>query len=206
MAARVPRPAPPALVVHLVPMRRRHLRAVMRIESQVYPRPWSLPLFMSELTLRTTRAYTVARVDGAVIGYSGLMLAGEDAHVTTIAVDPAWHRRGIGTRLLLNMARTAAARGAGHLTLEVRVGNEAAKVLYRRFGFYPAGVRKNYYAETNEDALVMWVDDIATPAYRERLAEIEIAMSGTTVVEGPVDAEGRLEPGEPENTQDGESA
>ncbi len=89
MAARVPRPAPPALVVHLAPMRRRHLRAVMRIESQVYPRPWSLPLFMSELALRTTRAYTVARVDGAVVGYSGLMLAGDDAHVTTIAVDPA---------------------------------------------------------------------------------------------------------------------
>jgi len=165
-------------------MRRRHLRGVMRIESQVYPRPWSMALFMSELALRTTRAYTVARLEGAVIGYSGLMLAGEDAHVTTIAVDPAWHRRGIGTRLLLNMARTAAARGASHLTLEVRVSNEAAKVLYRRFGFYPAGVRKNYYAETNEDALVMWVDDIATPTYRERLAEIEAAISGTTVVEG----------------------
>jgi [ribosomal protein S18]-alanine N-acetyltransferase len=167
-------------------MRRRHLRAVMRIEAQVYPRPWSLALFMSELALRTTRVYTVARVDGAVVGYSGLMLAGEDAHVTTIAVDPAWHRRGIGTRLLLNMARTAAANGAGHLTLEVRVGNEAAQVLYRRFGFYPAGVRKNYYAETNEDALVMWVDDITTPAYRARLGELEARISGNTVVEGQV--------------------
>ncbi len=82
------------------------------------------------------------------------------------------------------MARTAAARGAGHLTLEVRVGNEAAQVLYRRFGFYPAGVRKNYYAETNEDALVMWADDIATPEYRQRLAQIETAMPGSTVVEG----------------------
>jgi len=164
----------------------------MRIEAQVYPRPWSLALFMSELSLRTTRAYTVARADGAVIGYSGLMLAGDDAHVTTLAVDPAWHRRGIGSRLLLNMARTAAARGAGHLTLEVRVGNQAAQVLYRRFGFYPAGVRKNYYAETNEDALVMWVDDIATPAYRERLADIEAAISGTTVVAGSLAGDGGL--------------
>lgn len=192
MAARVPRPPETAPVVHLVPMRRRHLRAVMRIEAQVYPRPWSLALFMSELALRATRAYTVARVDGVVVGYSGLMLAGDDAHVTTIAVDPAWHRRGIGTRLLLHMARTAAAHGANHLTLEVRMGNEAAQVLYRRFGFYPAGVRKNYYAETNEDALVMWVDDISSPGYEQRLATLEAGISGTTVVEGD-GALGRVE-------------
>ena len=182
MAARVPRPAPSAPEVHLVPMRRRHLRAVMRIESQVYPRPWSLALFMSELALPSTRAYTVARVDGAVVGYSGLMLSDQDAHITTLAVDPAWHRRGIASRLLVHMARTAADAGASHLTLEVRVGNEPAKALYRRFGFYPAGVRKNYYVETNEDALVMWADDIDTPAYAERLARVEEATPGTTVV------------------------
>ena len=172
-----------------MPMRRRHLRAVMRIEAQVYPRPWSLALFMSELALRSTRAYTVARVDGMVIGYSGLMLSGDDAHVTTLAVDPAWHRRGVGTRLLANMARTAAAAGARHLTLEVRVGNEPAQALYRRFGFYPAGVRKNYYVETNEDALVMWADDIDTPAYRERLERIEAAVPGTTLVDGGEDGD-----------------
>src|SRR5205085_3713756 len=100
------------LVVHLVPMRRRHLRSVLRIEAQVYPRPWSLSLFMSELALRGSRAYYVARVGGTVVGYSGLMLTGEDAHVTTIAVDPAWHRHKIGTRMLLNLARQAVARGA----------------------------------------------------------------------------------------------
>src|SRR6202163_1481600 len=78
--------------VQLVPMRRRHLRSVLRIEAQVYPRPWSLPLFMSELNLRTSRVYCVARVGGVTVGYAGLMLAAGDAHVTTIAVDPAWHR------------------------------------------------------------------------------------------------------------------
>src|ERR1700682_5695692 len=91
---------PNAIEVHLVPMRRRHLRSVLRIEAQVYPRPWSLPLFMSELNLRTSRVYCVARVDGAVVGYAGLMLTGEDAHVTTIAVDPSWHRRKVGAALL----------------------------------------------------------------------------------------------------------
>ncbi len=181
MAARIPDVVPEAPDVHLTPMRRRHLRGVLRIESQVYPRPWSLRLFMSELALRSTRAYTVATVGGVVTGYSGLMLAGEDAHVTTIAVDPDWHRQGIGTRLMLRIAHTAAERGARHLTLEVRVTNEPAQRLYRKFGFAPAGVRKNYYVETNEDALVMWANDIDSVDYRRRLVRLEAAIRGTTV-------------------------
>jgi ribosomal-protein-alanine N-acetyltransferase len=164
-------------------MRRRHLRSVLRIEAQVYPRPWSLPLFMSELSLRGIRAYHVARVDGSVVGYSGLMLAGDDAHVTTIAVDPRWHRHKIGSRLMINLARVAVTRGAKQLTLEVRVSNTGAQAMYRAFGFRPAGVRKNYYVETNEDALVMWADDIHQPVYQGRLARIEAAIPGSTVVE-----------------------
>jgi ribosomal-protein-alanine N-acetyltransferase len=171
------------LQVHIVPMRRRHLRAVLKIEAQVYPRPWSLALFVSELNLRNTRAYYVARVDGNVVGYAGLMLTGEDAHVTTIAVDPAWHRHKIGSRLLLVLAREAVERGARQLTLEVRVSNGGAQSMYRKFGFRPAGVRKNYYVETNEDALVMWADDIAGDAYRAVLAGIEATIPGTTVTE-----------------------
>ena len=183
MAARVPDPEQDDLVVYLVPMRRRHLRSVLRIEAQVYPRPWSLSLFLSELALRSTRVYTVARTEGLVVGYSGLMLTGPDAHVTTIAVDPAWHRRGIGTRLLANMVRQALERGAQHLTLEVRVTNAAAQSLYRKFGFHPAGVRKNYYVETNEDALVMWADDIDSSGYSERLALLEASIPGATIIE-----------------------
>lgn len=185
MAVRVPEPVvpDPDLEVHLVPMRRRHLRNVLRIESQVYPRPWSLALFMSELGLRNSRVYTVARVRGVVVGYCGLMLTGEDAHVTTIAVDPAWHRHKIGSRLMLHMARAALDRGARHLTLEVRVSNVGAQAMYRQFGFHPAGIRKNYYVETNEDAIVMWADDIDGDAYQARLAAIEATVPGRTVVE-----------------------
>ena len=184
MSARVPDEIPDAdLEVHLVPMRRRHLRSVLRIESQVYPRPWSLSLFMSELALRSSRAYYVARVGGVVVGYAGLMLTGEDAHVTTIAVDPSWHRHKIGTRLLLNLAREARRRQAKHLTLEVRVSNHGAQELYRKFGFRPAGIRKNYYVETNEDALVMWADDIDSDEYTERLHRLETGVPGRTVIE-----------------------
>ena len=176
--------------VAIVPMRRRHLRAVLRIEAQVYPRPWSLRLFISELALRSTRTYAVALVDGGVAGYSGLMVTGEDAHVTTIAVDPRWHRQGVGSRLLLQMARAAVDHGARHLTLEVRMSNDPAQGLYRKFGFAPAGVRRNYYAETNEDALVMWANDVDTPAYAHRLARVEAELPGLEVPSGPVRPEG----------------
>ena len=183
MAVRRLEDADSELVVHLVPMRRRHLRSVLRIEAMVYPRPWSLSLFMSELALRSTRAYWVARVDGAVVGYCGLMVTGEDGHVTTLAVDPAVHRRGIGTRLLLALAGEAIRRGATGLTLEVRMSNKAAQDLYRKFGFRPAGVRRNYYVETNEDAPVMWADDVDDPDYARRLAEIEAQLPGITLLE-----------------------
>ena len=178
--------APPErepLEVHLTPMRRRHLRTVIRIETEVYPRPWTLNLFVSELSMRSSRSYYVAKVGPTVVGYSGVMLVGEDAHVTTIAVDPHWHRHQIGTRLLLNIANDARARGARHLTLEVRVSNEPAQRMYRTFGFRPAGIRKGYYVETNEDALVMWADDIDDPEYASRLLRIESGIAGTTVVD-----------------------
>lgn len=182
MAARAP--VPQQLDVVITPMRRRHLRGVLRIESQVYPRPWSLGLFMSELGFRNSRIYLVARVGTTVVGYAGLMLVAGDGHVTTIAVDPAWQRQKVGTRLLLALARHGVGAGVENLTLEVRVTNAAAQEMYRAFGFAPAGVRKGYYTETNEDAIVMWASDVATPAYVERLAAIEAEVDGTTSFEG----------------------
>jgi [ribosomal protein S18]-alanine N-acetyltransferase len=183
VATPTPQPAPADLDVTIGPMRRRHLRSVLRIETQVYPRAWSLGLFMSELGYRESRVYVVARVGGAVAGYGGVMLVGDDAHVTTLAVDPERHRQQIGTRLLLVLTRAAVERGARNLTLEVRVGNEAAKGLYQAFGFAPAGVRKGYYAETGEDALVMWATDVHTDEHRARLARLEAGIAGTTIVE-----------------------
>ncbi|HEY3095858.1 MAG TPA: ribosomal protein S18-alanine N-acetyltransferase [Acidimicrobiia bacterium] len=174
---------PEPLVVDIVPMRRRHVRAVLRIEQQVYPRPWTMSLFLSELALRSSRAYFVARVGRDVVGYGGLMLSADDGHITTLAVDPRWQRRQIATRLLLVLAREAITRHARSLTLEVRLSNRPAQDLYRRFGFAPVGVRKNYYVETNEDALVMWAHEIRRPEYAELLAGLERQVEGETVVE-----------------------
>ena len=100
----------------------------------------------------------------------------DEAHVNNIAVDPAWQGRGLGAVLLFDLVRTALDRGARHLTLEVRVGNEPALALYRRFGMAPVGVRPNYYPETGEDALIMWARDIDSEDYAERLAAIAAAV------------------------------
>jgi ribosomal-protein-alanine N-acetyltransferase len=158
--------------LELTRMRRRHLRRVLAIESQVYPRPWSASLFLSELAQRSARTYLVAKVDGEVIGYAGMMFMGHEAHVTNIAVDPAFHSRKAGTRLLLAIITEAIARGAQVISLEVRVSNRVAQSMYQKFGFSGVGIRKGYYIETNEDALIMTVPDARSTEYRLRLQNI----------------------------------
>src|SRR5438128_8449362 len=140
-------------------MRRRHLRGVMSIERRVYPRPWSPNLFLSEMSELSNRAYIVARLDREVVGYGGLICYGDEAHVATIAVDPDQHRNGIGTRLMHDLIEAAIDMGAGAVSLEVRVSNWGAQRLYGHYGFRPVRVRKNYYQEIGEDALIMWVDE-----------------------------------------------
>jgi [ribosomal protein S18]-alanine N-acetyltransferase len=164
---------PGADSVQIVPMKRKHLDEVLRIEKNEYVQPWSTTLFNSELAQRQTRRYTVAVLDGTVRGYAGLMLVEDQGHVNTLTVDGSFHRRGIGTLLLLDLARTAVGTGARHLTLEVRAHNEPAKALYMKFWFAPIGIRRNYYSETNEDAIVMWARDADSDEYVGRLAGIE---------------------------------
>lgn len=167
---------PGAPELEITQMRRRHLRGVLAIERQVYPRPWSPSLFLSEMHAGRTRAYLVALMDREVVGYGGMMCYGDEAHVTNVAVDPPHQRRKIGTRLLYELVREARRMGAQAVSLEVRVSNWAAQRLYGRFGFRPVGVRKGYYQETGEDALVMWTDDVRTPEYH-RLLEALMAQA-----------------------------
>jgi ribosomal-protein-alanine N-acetyltransferase len=174
----------PGPAVEIVPMRRRHLMGVMRIENDVCPRPWSIGLFAAEIGVRPDRYYVVARSGGAVVGYAGLMVVVGEGHVTTLAVAPELHRRKVGTRLLLALVRWAGEHGCASLTLEVRMGNAGAQALYRRFGFVPAGVRRNYYVETKEDALVMWAHDIDAPGYSRRLEAIAAGLAPPSAIGG----------------------
>jgi ribosomal-protein-alanine N-acetyltransferase len=167
----------------VTPMRRRHLRGVLRIEGKNTTKGWSLGLFMSELSFHDSRIYLVAKSGSRVVGFAGLLFAGDDGHVTTVSVDPDWKQRRIATRLMLVLARRAVASGAQALTLEVRPSNAPAIALYRRFGFAPVGSRKNYYRETNEDALVMWATDVQSPEYAARLDAIAADLPTETIEE-----------------------
>ena len=155
-------------------MRRRHLRRVLEIEEQVYPRPWTHRTFVSELSeMRAgSRYYLVAYVGDSMVGYGGLMFAGDDAHITNIAVDPSWQGRGVATEMMLDLCLLAHDRGCLAMTLEVRHTNTAAQQLYRRFGFVPAGVRRKYY-ENTDDAIIMWAHGVDSDEFIERIRSIE---------------------------------
>jgi [ribosomal protein S18]-alanine N-acetyltransferase len=155
-------------------MRRRHLRKVLEIEEQLYPRPWTHHTFVSELSQMRAgnRYYLVAYVGDTMVGYAGLMFSADDAHVTNIAVDLAWQGRGVATEMMLDLVLLAHDRGCVAMTLEVRHTNVVAQNLYRRFGFVPAGVRKRYY-ENTDDAIVMWAHGVDTPEFMERIRLIE---------------------------------
>ncbi len=177
--------APPSSI-SISPMRRRHLRAVLRIEERTSSTPWSLGLFLAEVK-RPERIYLVARQGSTVVGFAGLLFALNEGHVTTIAVEPGVQGGRIGTRLLLELIRGAVARGATAITLEVRASNVAAQALYRRFGFVPAGARKDYYRDPTEDALVLWAHDVDSAEYAARLVEIEASLPGATTIEHDTD-------------------
>ena len=159
-------------------MRRRHLRRVLQIEDQVYPRPWTHRTFVSELAeMRNgSRYYMVAYVDDVMVGYAGLMFSGNDAHVTNIAVDPEWQGRGVATEMMLDLAILSHERGCEAMTLEVRHTNVAAQNLYRRFGFVPAGVRRKYY-ENRDDAIIMWCHGVNTTEFLDRVRHIQRSRS-----------------------------
>jgi [ribosomal protein S18]-alanine N-acetyltransferase len=158
--------------VEITRMRRRHLRGVMAIERQAYVRPWSPNLFVAEMTEPHNRSYLVARIDREVVGYAGMICYGDEAHLTNVAVDPMLQGHRIASHLVLAEIRAAMGMGAQAVSLEVRVTNWRAQRLYARFGFRPVGIRRNYYAELREDALIMWTEDVRTDRYASRLAAI----------------------------------
>ena len=170
--------------VVISPMRRRHLRGVVRIEQQTNHRPWSHNLFAGELKLPASRFYVVAIDRSVVVGFGGVMLTGYEAHVTNIAVDPVHHRRAIGTRILLVLIEACRSAGVEDLTLEVRMSNHPAQEMYRRFGFAPGGVRPGYYADVGEDALIMWAHHLLSEEYQARIDEIAASLDPPLLTAG----------------------
>jgi [ribosomal protein S18]-alanine N-acetyltransferase len=108
-----------------------------------------------------------------VVGYGGLWLMVDEAHVTSVAVRPEFRGRGLGELLMVCLLETAIGCGVRWVTLEVRMSNTTAQSLYRKLGFRQAGIRPRYYTDNNEDAVVMWSEELTNLAFREGLARIK---------------------------------
>lgn len=147
--------------------------AVQNVERASFPVPWPANAFRHELAQNRNARYVVARAGEAIVGYAGLWLMVDEAHITTFAVLPEHRRQRIGERLLQRLFDIAEEMGAEWLTLEVRVSNLSAQHLYEKYGFRRAGVRRRYYSDNNEDALIMWTDRIKDRVVRERLAMLK---------------------------------
>ena len=146
--------------------------AVHRIEALSFPTPWPDYAFRQELQTNRLAHYLVVRAGHETIAYGGMWLMVDEAHITTFAVEPAWRRRGVGARLMLEMMRLARDMGARVATLEVRLSNRAARALYGRFGFRPVGVRPRYYSDNSEDALIMTTPPLASSEMDQRIGAL----------------------------------
>ena len=148
------------------PMRLDDVPAVHEIERLSFRTPWPAYAFEQELRGNRLARYVVARAGDRVVGFAGIWLMVDDAHVTTFAVHPEWRRQAIGRQLLLTLAELSIAIGAKRMTLEVRVSNVAAQALYRSLGFDDVGRRPRYYTDDGEDALIMTTPELDSPPMR----------------------------------------
>ena len=146
------------------------LPRVVEIEKQCFGERWTINAFANELA-NTASAYFVGLEGETIVGYAGYWLILEEGHITTIGVEPRYQRRGYGEMLLLHLIDHAARAGAKWLTLEVRASNQSAQKLYEKYGFTSLGRRRAYYQDNNEDALIMWTENIGMPEFQDRLGE-----------------------------------
>jgi ribosomal-protein-alanine N-acetyltransferase len=151
--------------------------AVQAIERASFTTPWPDDAYRSELRTNRLATYVVARLGEEVVGFGGLWIMVDEAHITTFAVDPEWRRQGIGERLLMALFDVALAHGAREATLEVRLSNLAARRLYEKYGFRPVGVRPRYYSDDGEDALIMTTEALSSEPMQARLARLREALA-----------------------------
>ncbi len=166
---------PPAAPV-IRRMRLEDIEHVSRLERRCYTLPWSSSAYVTEVG-NPNAYYTVAKIGETVVGYAGMWVIMDEAHLTTIAVDPSFQGRKIGERLLLDLIDEGVRRGAERATLEVRERNRVAHNLYLKYGFGDVAVRKNYYSDNGENALIMWANDLISPEYQAMLDDFRARLA-----------------------------
>ena len=155
--------------------------AVHRIERASFAVPWPDDAYRNEIATNRLASYVIARAGDEVVGFAGLWVMVDEAHITTFAVDPRWRRRGVGQWLLLRLLELANDRQAREATLEVRLSNMPARRLYEKYGFRPVGIRPRYYSDNGEDALIMTTDALGSAGMRDRLIRLRNELGARTI-------------------------
>lgn len=135
------------------------IEQVLLIEQEAFDTPWTREAFEHEMTTNLYSHYLVAETEAKeIIGYCGMWVVMDESHITNVAVAERMRGNKIGEGLMREAIRVVTEQGVVLMTLEVRVSNDVAKNLYHKLNFQDGGIRKNYYSDTGEDALVMWVE------------------------------------------------
>jgi [ribosomal protein S18]-alanine N-acetyltransferase len=137
-------------------MNTKDIKEVLEIEHSCFETPWTRSAFEMEIKQNKLAVYFVAVIEEKVVGYGGMWLIMDEAHITNIAVHPKYRGQKIGTKIMETIIQEAKNRRLLRMTLEVRNSNTVAQNLYRQLGFLPCGIRPGYYQDNGEDALIMW--------------------------------------------------
>jgi len=149
----------------IAPLAHKDIDDVLAIEEAAFTNPWTRAMYLAELENSGVSFCFLARDAGhRAVGFCSFWRVLDELHINNLAVLPEFRRAGIGSALLEFVLRHGAALGARRATLEVRRSNDTARLLYERFGFSVAAVRKDYYSKPVEDALVLWHEDLPPPA------------------------------------------
>jgi ribosomal-protein-alanine acetyltransferase len=142
--------------IEILSLKLEHVDSVLKIDALSFPTPWSRESFEREIETNKFARYVVAKKDGVVIGYAGMWLILDEGHITNIAVHPEYRGIGAGNLLLEALIEICRTESITSLTLEVRKSNLVAQNLYKKYNFLEQGIRKEYYGDNKEDAVIMW--------------------------------------------------
>lgn len=160
------------LKIKIQPMQKSQVEDVLKIEEQAYgEHHWSKDSFYGELSNNLAHYYSAFDTNNKLIGYAGCWQVINEAHITTIAVETGLKRKKIGEALLVKIIQDCYKNEVQYITLEVRVSNTPAISLYEKYGFKSLGTRKGYYQNNNEDALIMWTENIFWDKFKLKYEE-----------------------------------
>ncbi len=138
-----------------------HIDDILVVEKLSFKTPWSKESFIEEIKRNKFAVYFSAKAGESVVGYAGMWVVCKEGHITNVAVHPEFRRIGVGSRLMEALITAARNLNIGSMTLEVRKSNITAQALYRKYGFIEKGIRRSYYSDNDEDAVIMWKYNIS---------------------------------------------